>query len=992
LARSKHILVGAAALTLLLPALSVLPSTPASAADFADAAFKRVWTRTDKLVADGALKRSFYWGPAPGQSLTEPYAQGAGGVRRVQYFDKSRMEINDPKADATRPFYVTNGLLTVELISGKMQVGDAQYEDRQPANIPLASDNDDANAPTYASFTNIANSTLDDHPAADRTGKTVNEDVNKAGKVGTNSSWEKYGVKYGFYNAETKHNIADKIWEFLNLSGPVLGTDGKQTNARLSEPWFYTTGYAISEPYWANVKVAGKQTDVLVQLFQRRVVTYQPDAPQGFKVQMGNIGAHYYDWRYKSAASGPQILSFADYKIEPSTVNPSLKPYAVAKGLTNVSNANDFTLGAPAKALLEKNAFAAQFPEGEQYKQFYQLYEDGRYAEKPVFVTTDSVLHVYHLIFDKLLRTTETKYLIADLKLLNAAMFDASGRQYEQLKGTVAENAARRNMAFFAVAAKLIDPNAQVPAVVQDVVAEELKLIDAHQGITMSPVMTLGSSNPDFREDYSQYVPRGHYTRSEDLKKYFRAMMWYGRLTFRLKNADETRSALLITMAMPIGSAGGKSAADLWARIYEPTAFFVGSADDLTYRDYQPLLNQALGPNAAVADVADVAKVNKFLELSKTLAAPKINSMFVFITEDKEQVTKGLRMMGQRFTLDEYVFGQMIWRNVGVEDLDPAKQRWMPKGLDVPAAFGSQEAYKILQDMGDTKYVNFDKQLNKVRGEISSLSDAQWTENLYWSWLYSFRPLLQPKAVNSGYPSFMTNDAWTRKDLNTVLGSWTELKHDTILYAKQVMAEMGGGPPDIIKGYVEPEPEFYARIAALIGMTRDGLVARGLLEVTPDATAISDYNNLNDLYNLAMDLKHISEKELQGQALTENEYNLIQYYGGRLEHITMAAADPQEPGDQGNANLNDQDAAVVADVATGGPGLDQALEEGTGRIMEVYVVVPLEGKLLLARGGIYSQYEFAQPSANRLTDEQWRAQLDSGQVPPLGDWKTFIAK
>ena len=290
-------------------------------------------------------------------------------------------------------------------------------------------------------------------------------------------------------------------------------------------------------------------------------------------------------------------------------------------------------------------------------------------------------------------------------------------------------------------------------------------------------------------------------------------------------------------------------------------------------------------------------------------------------------------MMGQRFTLDEYVFGQLIWRNVGNPNGPDAEKRWLPKGLDVPSSFGSEEAFKVLDEMGETKYMSYTLQMDKVRGQIKSLPESQWTENLYWSWLYTFHPLLAPKAMDSGYPSFMTNQSWNRKDLNTVLGSWTELKHDTLLYAKQVMAEMGGGPPEQIKGYVEPEPEFYARVAALVGMTRDGLLSRGLLTKSDDPTAISDYNNLNDLYNLALDLKHISEKELSNTTLTNDDYDLIQYYGGRLEHITLAASDPAGPPEQGNSDLNDQDAAVVADVATGGPNLDQALEEGTGRIM-----------------------------------------------------------
>jgi phosphonate transport system substrate-binding protein len=229
------------------------------------------------------------------------------------------MEINDPKANQNDPFFVTNGLLTVELISGKMQVGKNSYQTRYPANIPLASDNDDSNAPTYASFSLIANSPLGDHPAIDQTGKTITQVVNKSGIVARSTNYDKYGVKYGFYNAETSHNIADKFWDFLNQSGPVLGADGKTTNAKLSDPWFYTTGYAISEPYWATVRIAGKQEDVLIQLFERRVLTYQPSQAPEWRVAMGNIGAHYYDWRYKEA--GQRVFQ-----------NANITPVKVAAG------------------------------------------------------------------------------------------------------------------------------------------------------------------------------------------------------------------------------------------------------------------------------------------------------------------------------------------------------------------------------------------------------------------------------------------------------------------------------------------------------------------------------------------------------------------------------------------------------------------------------------------------------------------------------------
>ncbi len=687
--------------------------------------------------------------------------------------------------------------------------------------------------------------------------------------------------------------------------------------------------------------------------------------------------------------SSRELVTFADYNPEPTSVNPSVPSYSVQPGLANVTNARDFTLSPAMQSLIEKNDFAAQFSQRTQYKQLYQLYQDFGFKKYPAFVTTNSLLHVYHLMFDKLLRSIESKYLLTDLKELNAAMLTASQSQYTTLKGTSAENAAKRNLAYFSVAARLLDPGAAISSDVQSQVSAEVVLIDNHAGQALSPVMNIGSSTNDFKEDYSQYVPRGHYTRSEDLMRYFKAMMWYGRITFRLSSLDETRSALLITQALDTATLGNStSAADLWADIYDPTSFFVGGADDLTYRDYGPAMQQALGTGDDPKGVADDAKVAQFQTLARSLAAPRINSMFVYVDQDTQQVSQGLRMMGQRFTLDEYVFGQLTFNKVGTLD----KPRSLPNALDLPAAFGSTAAYATLDTIGETQYANYSAQMDKVRSQVQSLPESQWTENLYWSWLYTFQPLLPVKAPDSGYPSFMTNEAWARKDLNTVLGSWTELKHDTILYAKQSSAVGSAAPPQPPKGYVEPEPDFYARVAAMVAMARDGLLSRGLIVQPAGGTSqadAQDYQALDTLETLALNLKHISEKELSNQDLTDDEYNLIRYYGGTLENITKMAADPTDPNAPYADDPSDEDAAVVADVAT---SQDTALEEGTGRFMEIYVVFPLDGQLYLGRGGIYSQYEFTQPAGNRLTDQQWQSQLNSGQVPALGDWKTFIAK
>jgi hypothetical protein len=271
---------------------------------FANAAFQHTWERTDKLVASGSVQRSWYWGPAADTgSLQEDYAEGVGGKRLVQYFDKSRMEINEPNADPNSKFYVTNGLLTVELISGKMQVGNSTYVDRYPADIPMASDADDANAPTYYSFQGVSNTPLGDHPADNKSGQAATATISRGGLVGDDQTKTTYPrVNFVYFDPSTKHNVPQAIWEFLNDSGPVYDSaSGKTSNGRLSDPWFYATGLPISEPYWARVKVAGQQQDVLIQAFERRVVTYTPNGVPGFKVQMSNIGQHYYDWRYKDA-------------------------------------------------------------------------------------------------------------------------------------------------------------------------------------------------------------------------------------------------------------------------------------------------------------------------------------------------------------------------------------------------------------------------------------------------------------------------------------------------------------------------------------------------------------------------------------------------------------------------------------------------------------------------------------------------------------------
>lgn len=292
----------------LLTALaSLLSGAKAQAPGFADAAFETLWNRTDGLVASGGVLRPWVWGPEPGASLNEPFAGLPGGSHLVQFFDKGRMELNDPNADPADPFYVTNGRLAIELISGQAQTGLDSFLDLGTAQINLASDADDPTAPTYGSFNGVASipGAPNNRRAEDLTGTVVRTAIDRQGQT---QPWPEdhpdYGVRLVQYEDSTGHNIPDVFWNYLNEQADII-QDGSTVQGPLFYPWFAVTGFPISEPYWSYVKVEGKYTDVLIQAYERRVLTFVPHLPSPFKVQMGNIGQHYFEWRYGERPEPP---------------------------------------------------------------------------------------------------------------------------------------------------------------------------------------------------------------------------------------------------------------------------------------------------------------------------------------------------------------------------------------------------------------------------------------------------------------------------------------------------------------------------------------------------------------------------------------------------------------------------------------------------------------------------------------------------------------
>jgi len=330
--------------------------------------------------------------------------------------------------------------------------------------------------------------------------------------------------------------------------------------------------------------------------------------------------------------------------------------------------------------------------------------------------------------------------------------------------------------------------------------------------------------------------------------------------------------------------------------------------------------------------------------------------------------------MGQRFIPDSYMFQNLVYPAVGQHTGSPAGWpltksvdgvRGYPRGLDVMALLGSRQALHILIDEGDTDYVKYWRRFGDLKDEFDALSIADWNANLYWSWLYSLRALVDD--LPEGYPNFMRTDPWRRRSLSAALASWAELRHDTILYAKQSYTVGRSGPSAPPPGYVEPVPEFYARLLTLARMTRAGLSDMQVL--SEQATT-----RLTGLESLLERLIEIASKELVNEPLSDIDNSYIRGLPNSLQSLVTGV------------DMLGVKTTLVADVHTEGyEGM--VLEEGVGKVDIIVVACPaVDGSVFLAAGPVLSYYEFKHPMSDRLTDEAWRGLLDSPERPDRPKW------
>ena len=627
--------------------------------------------------------------------------------------------------------------------------------------------------------------------------------------------------------------------------------------------------------------------------------------------------------------------------------------------------------------MLGRNGFAIVPAE---HNQLFHVYEKNDYADFPSFVTTDLYLQLFHLYFDCVLRDVEEKHLDS-LMIVFSSQMEAEMKTLTSSQDAEIKAAAEFGQAWFAVASWLFSHDKapastaklNVPEAYKKMVMEEItKAFDAENGY--SDMLEYFPSEEMF--GYSLFRPRGHYTRSKVCSRYFRGMMWLQTAHFGTNKPSKMKQIALIANVF---NQQPKLRA-IYNKVSEPITYLMGTPDNVTIiqvanqiKEMGLPIEQLLSSRKDMAnltkDIEEIAKRQMRIELKKTRGSKYV-----------------VDIMPQRYQPDAEAL-------IATTDQDsPVSLRPCPKGLDWMAVMGLPGAERILIDelKEAQKWADFPKALTTARKKAAT---TPWDACVANQWMYTLQSL---GDTARSLPYFMQSPQWQKKNLNTALASWAELKHDAILYAKQPMlAECGdGGPePPVVKGYVEPNVKFWEKAIALV--TRMDKVLTTYNLQTEKAKAV--YERIKEMAEFCRD---ISKKELNGGKITDEEYNQIEIIGSTVENISLELVSEDNQMLQGWSDVvsTDKKVAVVADVFTAG-GENVAIDdkcvlyEGVGPAYEIYVVVEIDGSLYLTRGSVFSYREFTRLMSDpRMTDEEWQEELKKSPTGGTPSWmKEIIA-
>ncbi len=701
----------------------------------------------------------------------------------------------------------------------------------------------------------------------------------------------------------------------------------------------------------------------------------------------------------------------------PTNTSPKQKTPAARRGdtswtLSGVGNRARLGKLTPRqkKLLRTQGFFLAPQPgrkPGNRATHLFHVYERNDYIAFPSFVTVDLAIDTTHAYFDAVLREVESLHLVPKLKgALSALMKEAEA--VRRGAGTrPAKGAAARAVAYWAVALRLLEQPATGDAPDVETVSPPAGMVPdeparrpapkARTRVQLTPVpatvrrlvtrtvaqiQKAGGRLPDSIVraplDLTQMRPRGHYTRTGVLQRFFRSMSWLGMASFPLKGKQADVIGVMFLARSLLGSVPGKK--DL-ERVKSVTTFFVGGPDAADLTAAARLLAKAV-PNAAKAP-ADVlarpASLKRYAAGLATLPSPKIRST-ASSTDGPAQV----RVMGRRAFEDNVALQTLIGalNDIATKGSDTESMVRAPGALGSAALLGSDLAKKlIVTPKPGVTHTALGQAIDRGRLHITGLGAGRWSQDAYHGTLHALRSLLPAPPATA--PRMLRTPGWRLRALQAFSSGWAELRHDTILYGEQSGAECDAPEPPAPPGWVEPVPQIYERLASMVLGLDKRLRAAGIpLKTRPNtgrpyARPLAD--KTKNLVGLLHFLRDVARRELLGKPLTVKQRERITLLGGEVEWLLISLA---------NTELlakRDQDMAVIADVFTW-RSAGQAVEVGVGHPELIYAIIPGPKGPVLARGAVMSYRAFLQPVKNRLTDPEWRKRLASGRIPARPTW------
>ena len=620
----------------------------------------------------------------------------------------------------------------------------------------------------------------------------------------------------------------------------------------------------------------------------------------------------------------------------------------------------------------------------------------GRRPANSILITSDFLLHIYHRLFDLQLKYLEITSFSGKLADLTQRLFDYSAVQVAQANEDEQRTSWERLTTFLAVALAQYDESLfatrseydSTPVGIFEAEANKdnvmAKLIDDLCGVMTSEACAMAQTEltavlaaDDVKTstlfamtgidvDYTQFTPRGHYSDNAILQNYFRMMMWFGRSNFILNGENEEANRVLtldaLNLAYAIDQVDGLG---LYQQIKEPIDYLVGENDDLSVEEYLATLgNRVPSSELAQSLQADLLAQSKQRIMSEIIRSESVIEM---TEEELAEQTVGFHFFSQKFTPDALVFSSLTQGDTLPDPETGERLPSLPTALMVPAAFGNQEAEEQLKGWMVASAENSQKvlakEMEKLQDYYRSWTASDWQKNNYTRWLDTLNSLDEKPAAQEVFQTAV----WQKKQLNAYLGSYTELKHDTLLYAKQSYAEAGGGAdgdiPDVPKGYIEPNLAFMNKLREMVFYNQKMLIDKELIGIDSELAGRYDLLLENvDFYTTLV------KQEIAGEEISEEDFEELRTSGGRLGHV-ISTIFPIETLEK------DVRSALVADVFTDGVG-EQILYQANAIPDQIFAIVDDANGRRLVRGLTYSYREFTEPlGGQRLNDQNWQSRV-----------------